>query len=45
MREISALYDVAREVCHKFGMDWTDPRTGKTHKAPKKPKRKRRKRS
>ena len=30
------LYDVARDVCHEHGMDWTDPRTGTTHKAPKK---------
>lgn len=30
------LYDVARDVCHEHGMDWTDPRTGKTHKAPPK---------
>lgn len=29
------LYEIAKEVCHKFGMDWTDPRTGETHKAPK----------
>lgn len=28
------LYDVAREVCHKHGIDWTDPRTGITHPAP-----------
>jgi hypothetical protein len=30
-----SLYDVAREVCHKHGMDWTDPRTGEKHPAPK----------
>lgn len=26
--EPPTLYDVAREVCHKQGMTWTDPRTG-----------------
>jgi len=31
----SPLYDVARKVCHEFGYDWTDPRTGITHKAPR----------
>lgn len=30
------LYDVAREICHKFGFNWTDPRTRITHKAPRK---------
>lgn len=35
------LYDVARDVCHKFGVPWTDPRTGKTYPPPKKaPKKK-----
>lgn len=29
------LYDVARDVCHKFGVPWTDPRTGKTYPPPK----------
>lgn len=33
--EIPALYEVARQTCHEFGLDWTDPRTGKMHKAPK----------
>jgi hypothetical protein len=28
------LYDVARQVSHGFGFDWTDPRTGELHKAP-----------
>lgn len=31
------LYDVAREISHQFGYDWTDPRTGKTYKAKRKP--------
>lgn len=22
------LYDVAKQVCHEFGMPWVDPRTG-----------------
>jgi len=35
MREIPALYDVAREICYEFGMPWTDPRTGVTHPPPK----------
>jgi hypothetical protein len=30
------LYDVARDCCHEQGMDWTDPRTGKTYPPPKK---------
>lgn len=30
------LYDVARQVCHDFGIPWTDPRTGVTHEPPKK---------
>jgi hypothetical protein len=25
MEENPALYDVAREVCHEFGLPWTDP--------------------
>ncbi len=28
------LYDAARTVCHEFGMEWTDPRTGITHQPP-----------
>lgn len=35
MREDPRLYIVAREVCHEFGMPWTDPRTGKTYPPPK----------
>lgn len=35
VQENPALYNVAMQVCHEFGMDWTDPRTGKTFKAPK----------
>jgi hypothetical protein len=34
--EPPSLYDIARDVCHQQGMDWTDPRTGKTYAAPKK---------
>lgn len=34
MREIPALYEVAKKICHDLGMPWTDPRTGVTHKAP-----------
>lgn len=33
-REIPALYDVARQVCHDAGLPWTDPRTGKTYPPP-----------
>lgn len=29
------LYDVARDVCHEAGMDWTDPRTNVTYPAKK----------
>jgi hypothetical protein len=25
------LYEVARDCCHKFGMEWRDPRTGIVH--------------
>jgi hypothetical protein len=28
------LYDIARDVTHQAGMDWTDPRDGKTWPAP-----------
>jgi len=24
------LYDVARAVCHRYGIPWTDPRSGET---------------
>jgi len=34
--DTSQLFDVAREITHAAGFDWTDPRTGKTHPAPKK---------
>jgi hypothetical protein len=30
-----SLYDVARDVCHSFGLPWTDPRTGDTYDPPK----------
>jgi len=39
MKEIPALYDVAKKVCHDFGLPWTDPRTGITYPPPKKRKR------
>jgi hypothetical protein len=29
------LYDVARQVCHAHGLDWTDPRTGVTYPPPR----------
>ena len=32
--ESPALYEVAREVCHAHGFDWTDPRTGVTYPPP-----------
>jgi hypothetical protein len=32
-----SLYDIAREVCHYHGVDWTDPRTGKQWPAAKPP--------
>lgn len=35
-REVPALYDVARQVCHDMGLSWTDPRTGITYPPPKK---------
>src|SRR5262245_45471933 len=25
------LYDVTRDICHEFGLSWTDPRTGITY--------------
>jgi len=34
--EPPTLYDVARDVCHEQGMDWTDPRTGIKYPPPKK---------
>jgi hypothetical protein len=35
--EVPALYDVARQICHEFGVPWTDPRTGLTYPPPKEP--------
>ena len=35
-KEIPALYDVARQICHDMGMPWTDPRTGITYPPPRK---------
>lgn len=35
-REIPALYEIARDICHKRGLPWTDPRTGVTYPPPKK---------
>jgi hypothetical protein len=35
LRGDERLYEVAREVCHAHGMDWTDPRSGKKWPAPK----------
>lgn len=34
--EIPDLYDIAREVNHKHGFPWTDPRTGVTYQPPEK---------
>lgn len=28
------LYDVAKHICHAYGLPWTDPRTGVTHPPP-----------
>jgi hypothetical protein len=33
--EPPSLYDVVRDLCHKQGMDWTDPRTGEKFPPPK----------
>lgn len=30
------LYDVSRDICHEFGFDWRDPRTGVNYPPPKK---------
>ncbi len=27
-----ALYDLAKRICLRMGLPWTDPRTGETHK-------------
>jgi hypothetical protein len=43
--EIPALYEVAKQTCHEFGMDYHDPRTGKKYPAPKKAKPKKRKKA
>ena len=32
--DVPELYDVARQVCHEFGIPWTDPRTGITYPPP-----------
>jgi len=34
VQENPSLYGVAMRVCHEVGIDWTDPRTGKTYKPP-----------
>lgn len=34
--EIPALYEVAKDICHDMGWDYTDPRTGVKYPAPKK---------
>lgn len=34
MKEIPALYDVARQITHGMGLPWTDPRSGETHQPP-----------
>jgi hypothetical protein len=36
MGENPALYAIAKQICHEFGLDYTDPRTGKKYPAPKK---------
>jgi hypothetical protein len=33
------LYRIDKAACHKYGLDWTDPRAGKTYKVPKKGKK------
>lgn len=30
--ENPALYELAKQVCHEEGIEWTDPRTGEVHK-------------
>lgn len=32
--ETPALYEAAKQACHKVGFPWTDPRTGEVHPAP-----------
>jgi hypothetical protein len=34
VKEIDALYYVARDICHAAGLPWTDPRTGVTYPPP-----------
>jgi hypothetical protein len=43
--EIPALYEIAKSMCHEFGMDYFDPRTGKKYPAPKKENPKKRKKA
>jgi hypothetical protein len=31
MIERQELYDIAKAICHEYGLPWTDPRTGQTH--------------
>jgi hypothetical protein len=33
--QIDPLYEVAKRVCHEYGLPWTDPRTGVTYLPPK----------
>lgn len=35
--ENEKLYDVAKRVCHEFGIPWRDPRTGVEYPPPKNP--------
>jgi hypothetical protein len=37
VREIPALYDIARQITNDAGFDYYDPRTGKKSPAPKRP--------
>lgn len=41
VQEIPELYNVAKQVCHSFGLPWTDPRTGEKFLPPKRKKEKR----
>jgi len=34
-KEREPLYEIAREITHRFGHPWTDPRTGVTYPPPK----------
>lgn len=40
MREIPALYDIARRITNDAGLTWHDPRTGKAYPPARKVKRK-----